>query len=103
MGSEMCIRDRQDITAHVDFSAIAAAAVNSRLEVAGYASQAAFLLSLGLLERAAEMTDKIAAAREVKYLTLPSDTGELFKVIALSRDIVRPLKGFSLHNRSGIL
>ena len=93
----------QDITAHVDFSAIAAAAVNSRLEVAGYASQAAFLLSLGLLERAAEMADTMAAAREVKYLTLPSDTGELFKVIALSRDIVRPLKGFSLHNRSGIL
>ncbi|HIM70753.1 MAG TPA: SAM-dependent methyltransferase [Gammaproteobacteria bacterium] len=93
----------QDITAHVDFSAIAEAGAESGLRVAGFSSQAGFLLSLGLLERAEAMSDAMAAARQVKYLTLPSEMGELFKVMALSRGIKQPLEGFSLSDRTSAL
>ena len=93
----------QDITAHVDFSALAEAGVESGLRVAGFSSQAGFLLSLGLLERAEAMSDAMAAARQVKYLTLPSEMGELFKVMALSRGVKRPLEGFSLSDRTSAL
>ena len=89
----------QDITAHVDFSALAEAGAESGFQVAGFSSQAGFLLSLGLLERAEAMSDAMAAARQVKYLTLPSEMGELFKVMALSRGIQQPLKGFCLSDR----
>ena len=93
----------QDITAHVDFSALAEAGAESGFQVAGFSSQAGFLLSLGLLERAEAMSDAMAAARQVKYLTLPSEMGELFKVMALSRGIKQPLEGFSLSDRTGAL
>jgi SAM-dependent MidA family methyltransferase len=93
----------QDITAHVDFSALAEAGAESGLRVAGFSSQAGFLLSLGLLERAEAMSDAMAAARQVKYLTLPSEMGELFKVMALSRGIKQPLEGFSLSDRTSVL
>jgi SAM-dependent MidA family methyltransferase len=49
------------------------------------------------------MSDAMAAARQVKYLTLPSEMGELFKVMALSRGIKQPLEGFSLSDRTGAL
>jgi len=93
----------QDITAHVDFSALAEAGAESGFQVAGFSSQAGFLLSLGLLERAEAMSDAMAAARQVKYLTLPSEMGELFKVMALSRGIKQPLEGFSLSDRTSAL
>ena len=93
----------QDITAHVDFSALAEAGAESGFQVAGFSSQAGFLLSLGLLERAEAMSDAMAAARQVKYLTLPSEMGEFFKVMALSRGIKQPLEGFSLSDRTSAL
>ena len=93
----------QDITAHVDFSALAEAGAESGFQVAGFSSQAGFLLSLGVLEWAEAMSDALAAARQVKYLTLPSEMGELFKVMALSRGIKQPLEGFSLSDRTGAL
>ena len=93
----------QDITAHVDFSALAEAGAESGFQVAGFSSQAGFLLSLGLLERAEAMSDAIAAARQVKYLTLPSEMGEVFKVMALSRGIKQLLEGFSLSDRTSAL
>ncbi len=83
----------QDITAHVDFTAVAEAASDNDLEVAGFATQAAFLLDCGLLTMATEKE-----AQAIKYLTLPSEMGELFKVIALTRDIELPLRGFQLQN-----
>ena len=93
----------QDITAHVDFSALAEAGAESGFQVAGFSSQAGFLLSLGLLERAEAMSDAMAAARQVKYLTLPSEMGEFFKVMALSRGIKQLLEGFSLSDRTSAL
>ncbi|ADE13250.1 protein of unknown function DUF185 [Nitrosococcus halophilus Nc 4] len=94
----------QDITAHVDFTALAEAGHNSGLRVAGYCSQTDFLLACGLDELAAA---EIAAggyhaleiSNQIKRLTLPSEMGELFKILALTRGIDPPLLGFSLRDR----
>lgn len=94
----------QDITAHVDFTAVAEAAVASGLDVAGFTNQAYFLLSLGLTELVAEINPadtraQIMAAQQIKKLTLPNEMGELFKVMALTRDLDLPLRGFSLNDQ----
>ncbi len=95
----------QDITAHVDFTAIAEAGTESGLGLLGYASQALFLLGCGLDDIAARISRSDERAylqftNEVKKLTLPHEMGELFKVIALGRGIDEmPLAGFRLQNR----
>lgn len=91
----------QDITTHVDFTALAEAGMESGLSVAGYTTQAHFLLGCGLLQLMEhDGTDDVRAhlsrAQQVKRLTLPSEMGELFKVIALTKNLERPLIGFSL-------
>lgn len=86
----------QDITAWVDFSAIAAAAVDSGLGIAGYVSQADFLLRGGLDAEFAGFDSLSVAAqhelsRQVKLLTLPGEMGENFKCMGLQRgDVVAP-------------
>ncbi len=89
----------QDITAHVDFSAVAGAGREARLDVLGYTTQAAFLLDCGLEEIVApsdpnDVRTHLALTAQVKKLTLPHEMGELFKVIALTREIGAPLAGF---------
>lgn len=96
----------QDITAHVDFTQVAESAINAHLDVAGYTTQAAFLLGCGLDEMMADVSDvqeQFMLAQQVKMLTLPSEMGELFKVMALTRDIDMPLCGFALQDRRGRL
>ena len=103
----------QDITAHVDFSAIAEAAQQSGLEVLGYTSQARFLLNAGLpqlLERYAQQQldhpDPKARAHTyaaVQKMISEAEMGELFKVIALGRGVDMPLSGFAQSDRSGQL
>lgn len=89
----------QDITAHVDFTAVAEAAANIKMEIMGYTNQAAFLLNSGLLEALAlYSTDGVAQfnlAQQVKKLTLPQEMGELFKVMALGKNLDLDLIGFS--------
>jgi len=94
----------QDITAHVDFTAIAAAALAADLQVAGYTTQANFLLACGLLELLSSYNSKefktyLQLAQSVKTLLLPSEMGELFKVMALTRHINIPLLGFAKDER----
>ena len=89
----------QDITSHVDFSAIAAAARNSGLDLAGYTSQAQFLVNCGITEVMGRTPSEDAArylplANQANRLTNPAEMGELFKVIALSRGFSAPLLGF---------
>jgi SAM-dependent MidA family methyltransferase len=90
----------QDITAHVDFTAVATAAEAANLEVAAYTNQANFLLGCGLTEILLQHADKqeareyIKLTQQTKILILPSEMGELFKVIALTRDWHEPLLGF---------
>lgn len=86
----------QDITAHVDFTAVAEAAVVAGLSVGGFTHQAGFLMNCGLLSRmAASQDDPYALNQQVKQLTLPSEMGELFKVMALTQGFDQPLLGFS--------
>lgn len=82
-----------DITAWVDFSALAHAARTAHLEVAGYTTQAHFLLGGGIgdiLERASDEPSRLRLAGEIKRLTLPSEMGEAFKAIALTRNCPPP-------------
>lgn len=89
----------QDITAHVDFTAMAQAAHDAGCDVLGYTNQAQFLLNCGLLDMvaAADATDArayLALTSEVKRLTLPSEMGELFKVLVVGKGIDDALLGF---------
>jgi len=91
----------QDITAFVNFTDVAYSAVDSELEVAGYTTQAAFLLANGLSElHASQVTDdvqqQIKLSQQIKTLTLPSEMGDRFKVMALTKNYDESLKGFSM-------
>jgi SAM-dependent MidA family methyltransferase len=95
----------QDITAHVDFSALAAAAREGGLEVLGYATQAQFLVNCGITEllEGADAADAARYARlagEAKQLLSPAEMGELFKVLAVGRGIDAALRGFADGERS---
>lgn len=97
-----------DITAHVDFTAIAEAGHAAGLDVLGYTSQASFLINLGLGEllavrRDADEASGLRAAGAVQMLISPNEMGELFKVIALGRGIDEPLRGFSRGDRTHTL
>jgi SAM-dependent MidA family methyltransferase len=87
-----------DITAHVDFTAVADAALDAGLEVMGYATQAHFLLNCGLLEGLSGLEpgslDYIRQAAAIQKLVSPAEMGELFKVMALGKGVARPLLGF---------
>jgi len=92
----------QDITAHVDFTAIAEAALKAGLSVRGFANQANFLIACGLTELLTQQPDdarvQLTQAAEIKTLTQPSEMGELFKVIALTRGWEGGLRGFALRD-----
>lgn len=91
----------QDITAHVDFSAVAASGHRSGLDVLGYTSQARFLLNAGLHEVLIQSADlqSTQAMRAVEKLVSEAEMGELFKVLALGRDIDSTLQGFARADR----
>jgi len=90
----------QDITAHVDFSALASGGRLSGLDLKGYTSQAQFLLSSGLDNLVAQSDPNdirrhMALVQEVKKLVMPNEMGELFKVIAMSKNFSDELMGFA--------
>ena len=74
-----------DITAHVDFSACAQAALASGLDVLGYTSQARFLINCGILEELASSRLEAAQLGSVQRLLSEAEMGELVKVLALGR------------------
>ncbi|HUX30841.1 MAG TPA: SAM-dependent methyltransferase [Thiobacillus sp.] len=93
-----------DLTAHVDFSAVARAATAAGLELAGYASQAGFLLNSGLTELLMQTPPSDAAAylpqaNAVQRLVSPAEMGELFKVIGFGKGGIAPLAGFARGDR----
>jgi len=91
----------QDITAWVDFTRVAEAGVDARLEVAGYCTQAAFLLANGIEAEVAAARDELERARlasQAQSLLLPGEMGERFKVMALTRDFDEPIGGFALQD-----
>lgn len=91
----------QDITAWVDFTRVAEAAVDCGLDVAGFCTQAAFLLGTGVEQLLAKSTDAVEHARlagEARRLLLPGEMGEAFKVMALTRECDVALDGFALQD-----
>ena len=92
----------EDITAHVNFTSLADAAIDAGMELSGFTTQAGFLTALGLLDmvtkqaQSMDTRQQVLLNQQVKRLTLPSDMGELFKVMALSRGLNTPLQGFAL-------
>ncbi len=98
----------QDITAHVNFSALARAARDGGLEVLGYATQAQFLVNCGITDVLSEVNVENALryaplAAEANQLLSPAEMGELFKVLAVGREMQAPLLGFSRNDRSASL
>jgi SAM-dependent MidA family methyltransferase len=96
---------QEDITAHVDFTALAAAAADAGLEVLGYATQAQFLVNCGITDVLGEANVENALhyaplAAEAQRLLSPAEMGELFKVLAVGRGVKPPLLGFSRGDRS---
>lgn len=84
----------QDITASVEFTALAEAGVNAGFDMAGYCTQASFLLGNGLMQRfeaeqaqAPDEAARYALAQQVKRLTLPTEMGERFQCMGFSRDV----------------
>jgi SAM-dependent MidA family methyltransferase len=98
----------QDITAHVDFTAVAEAGVDAGLEFLGYTSQAFFLLNCGLADFLSVVSpDDVQAyaplSGQMQKLTSPAEMGELFKVVALGRGLTEPLTGFIRGDLSRLL
>lgn len=96
----------QDITAHVDFTALACRASTLSLQVAGFIHQAGFLLNCGLTDAllSRQQTCETPQARiqlnqQVQQLTAPQEMGESFKVMALTRDLDIPLIGFKQYDQ----
>jgi SAM-dependent MidA family methyltransferase len=87
----------QDMTAWVDYTRVAEAALASGLDVLGFATQAAFLLACGIEELVArsEGTEQVRLAGEARRLLLPGEMGEAFKVMALGCQYDGPLSGFA--------
>lgn len=96
----------QDITAHVDFSALADAGLAAGMEVAGFATQAHFLIGCGLDEMLAEVAAKggdLDLILGAKQLVLPAGMGERFRVLGLAKGVSRSWRGFSLRDLRGRL
>ena len=83
----------QDLTASVDFTALAEAGTGAGFDLAGYCTQSSFLLGNGLMQvlaHAEAETDevgKVALREQVKRLTLPTEMGERFQVMGFARDV----------------
>ena len=94
----------QDITSHIDFSAIVRAGNEAGLELLGYTGQAQFLINCGITELMLRIPpeDVMAYAPQAaaaQQLLSPSEMGELFKVIALGKGYAAPLAGFASGDR----
>ena len=100
----LILQGLQDMTAHVNFTSLAQSAIDNGLEVVGFQSQADFLLAGGILELISSGSDTdewlmLQQASEIKQLTLPSEMGENFKVLTLSRNLEQVLSRALLADR----
>ena len=98
----------QDITAHVDFTAVAERAIASGAHLLGYTSQAHFLINCGITDLLAQsdpekLRDYLPQSSQLQKLTSPAEMGELFKVIALGKGMNELLRGFTSGDKSRFL
>ena len=87
----------QDITAHVDFTAVAESAVAAHLDVLSYLDQGRFLVNCGIdtLLACDDVEQRYRLSQEAKHLILPTEMGERFKVLGLGKHCEIDLLGFS--------
>ena len=93
----------QDMTAFVDFTAMARVAQRNDMQLDGFTTQAHFLLDLGILSLQNNTTDtvaQLAMTNQIKRLTLPQEMGEVFKVMAVSKNMQTMVPGFGFRNRA---
>jgi len=98
----------QDLTSWVDFTAVAESAVDHGLDLAGYVTQAQFLINGGLEDELAgiadlPVADQLELSRQVKLLTLPGEMGENFKCIGLGCGDLTGVTAFSSVDRAHTL
>ncbi|NQV86844.1 MAG: SAM-dependent methyltransferase [Woeseiaceae bacterium] len=98
----------QDLTAWVDFSSLAEAAVDNGLEIFGYQTQSQFLMGGGLTIEVAEFSEltvveQLQLSGQIKTLTLPGEMGENFKCIALGRGVETTPSAFQFADRTQTL
>lgn len=98
----------QDITAHVNFTDIAECGIDAGLELLGYTNQAFFLINNGITELLKDtgpenLRDYLPLSAQLQKLTSPAEMGELFKVIALGKNMANPLSGFARGDLSRML
>jgi len=94
----------QDITAHIDFTALAETAQNNHLDVAGFQTQADFLIAGGITELIStdavdDELKRVQQVTEIKRLTLPSEMGETFKVLSLTKNLEHLLPRIQLRDQ----
>ena len=95
-----------DISAFVDFTAVAEGGQRAGLDVAGFTHQAGFVLGSGVAERLAEVADereRLRLSGELKRLVMPGEMGEKFKLLALARDLDCALDAFAFSDQLGRL
>jgi SAM-dependent MidA family methyltransferase len=98
----------QDLTAWVNFSSVAAAAAEVGFDVAGFSTQAQFLMAGGLDQEmqgfeALPLENQLELSRQIKTLTLPGEMGEHFKCMALRKGSSATLSAFDLADRTHTL
>ena len=91
-GNPFFLPGLQDITSHVDFSAVAQTAQDAGLHLTGYTTQAHFLINCGITDLLAgtsadQVNHYFPLANQVQQLVSPAEMGELFKVMSLSKAI----------------
>jgi SAM-dependent MidA family methyltransferase len=95
----------QDLTAHVEFTGIAEAGVETGADLLGFSSQARFLMNAGITDvldqlDPSDVTRFLPAANAVQKLLSEAEMGELFKVIAFSRGIPGMIDAFATGDRT---
>ncbi|EXJ14416.1 class I SAM-dependent methyltransferase [Imhoffiella purpurea] len=90
----------QDITAHVDFTAVVESGLEAGFELAGFTTQAHFLIGCGIDRLLSESPDALEQTLAAKQLLLPTEMGERFKVMGLDKGMSESWRGFSVRDLS---
>ncbi len=90
----------QDITAHVNFTDVAECGIDAGMELLGYTNQAFFLINNNITDilkiiSPENLREYLPLSAQLQKLTSPAEMGELFKVIALGKNMEQPLSGFT--------
>lgn len=91
----------QDLSASIDFTTVAEAAEATGMQVLGYATQAHFILTNALeagLPTPEDAQERLQLAQEIKRLTLPSEMGDRFQIMALGQGYTQPLRRLALRD-----